>query len=104
MFEQMLPQDELNRLCQQCGVIERQRKLNLAMLVRAMVIAAGRRAAPMGSTSCALTWSLRCHALRERHSIGGSTRPSSGSWRHWRSGRWRIRGRSRSICRARRAG
>ena len=40
-FEQMLPQDELNRLCQQCGVIERQHKLNLAMLVRAMVIAAG---------------------------------------------------------------
>jgi putative transposase len=28
-------------LCQQCGVIERQRKLNLGMLVRAMVISAG---------------------------------------------------------------
>jgi putative transposase len=41
VFEQMLPQDEIGRLCQQCGVIERQRKLNLAMLVRAMVIAAG---------------------------------------------------------------
>jgi putative transposase len=41
VFEQMLPQDALNRLCQPCGVIERQRKLNLAMLVRAMVIAAG---------------------------------------------------------------
>jgi putative transposase len=41
VFEQMLPQDELNHLCQQCGVIERQRKLNLAMLVRAMVISAG---------------------------------------------------------------
>jgi putative transposase len=41
VFEQMLPRDEMNRLCQQCGVIERQRKLNLAMLVRAMVISAG---------------------------------------------------------------
>jgi hypothetical protein len=41
VFEQMLPQDALNRLCQQCGVIERQRQLNLVMLVRAMVIAAG---------------------------------------------------------------
>jgi hypothetical protein len=37
----MLPQDEIDRLCQQCGVIERQRKLNLGMLVRAMVISAG---------------------------------------------------------------
>jgi hypothetical protein len=41
VFEQMLPQDVLNRMCQQCGVIERQRKLNLAMLVRAMIVAAG---------------------------------------------------------------
>jgi hypothetical protein len=41
VFEQMLPQEEIDRLCQQCGVIERQRKLNLGMLVRAMVIAAG---------------------------------------------------------------
>jgi len=41
VFEQMLPQDEIDRLCQQCGVIERQRKLNLGMLVRAMVISAG---------------------------------------------------------------
>jgi putative transposase len=41
VFEQMLPQEEMNRLCQQCGVIERQRKLNLVMLVRAMVISAG---------------------------------------------------------------
>ena len=41
VFEQMLPQDEIDRLCQQCGVIERQRQLNLGMLVRAMVIAAG---------------------------------------------------------------
>ena len=41
VFEAMLPQDEIDRLCQQCGVIERQRKLNLGMLVRAMVISAG---------------------------------------------------------------
>src|SRR5215475_9050873 len=41
VFEQMLPQDEIDRLCRQCGVIERQRKLHLGMLVRAMVISAG---------------------------------------------------------------
>jgi hypothetical protein len=41
VFEQLLPQEEMDRLCQEWGVIERQRKLNLGMLVRAMVIAAG---------------------------------------------------------------
>jgi hypothetical protein len=41
VFETMLPQAEIDRLCQQCGVIERQRKRNLGMLVRAMVISAG---------------------------------------------------------------
>jgi hypothetical protein len=41
VFEQMLPQDAMDRLCQPCGVIERQRTLHRGMLVRAMVIAAG---------------------------------------------------------------
>jgi DDE family transposase len=41
VFAQMLPQDELDRLCQECGVIERQRKLHLGMLVRALVMSAG---------------------------------------------------------------
>jgi putative transposase len=41
VFEAILPQDEVDRLCQECGVIERQRKLNLGMLVRALVISAG---------------------------------------------------------------
>jgi hypothetical protein len=41
VFEAMWPQEEIDRLCQQCGVIERQRKLNLGMFVRAMVISAG---------------------------------------------------------------
>jgi hypothetical protein len=41
VFEAMLPQEEIDRLCQECSVIERQRKLNLGMLVRAMVISAG---------------------------------------------------------------
>src|SRR5262245_65868406 len=41
VLEQRLPQDAIDRLCQQCGVIERQRQLNLGMRVRAMVIAAG---------------------------------------------------------------
>jgi putative transposase len=41
VFEAMLPQEEIDRLCEQFGVIERERKLNLGMLVRAMVISAG---------------------------------------------------------------
>ena len=41
VFEAMLPQEEIERLCQPFGVIERQRKLNLGMFVRAMVISAG---------------------------------------------------------------
>ena len=41
VFEAMLPQEEIDRLCQQVGVIERQRKLNLGMFVWAMVISAG---------------------------------------------------------------
>jgi putative transposase len=41
VLESMRPQDEVDRLCQQCGVIERQRQLDLGMLVRAMVISAG---------------------------------------------------------------
>ena len=41
VFEAMLPQEEIDRLCQPVGVIERQRTWNLGMLVRAMVISAG---------------------------------------------------------------
>jgi putative transposase len=41
VFEAMLPQAEIDRLCQEFGVIERQRKLTLGMLVRAMVLSAG---------------------------------------------------------------
>ena len=41
VFEAILPQEEIDRLCQPCGVIERQRKLNLGRFVRAMVISAG---------------------------------------------------------------
>lgn len=41
VFETMLPQEEIDRLCQQLGVIERQRKLHLGMFGRAMVISAG---------------------------------------------------------------
>jgi hypothetical protein len=39
--ETRLPQDEIDRLCLQGGVIERQRQLDLGRLVRAMVISAG---------------------------------------------------------------
>jgi hypothetical protein len=41
VFEAMLPQEEIDRLCEQFGVIERERKLHLGMLGRAMVISAG---------------------------------------------------------------
>jgi len=41
VVEAMLPQAEIERLCAQFEVIERQRKLQLGMLVRAMVISAG---------------------------------------------------------------
>jgi putative transposase len=41
VFEAILPQEEIDRLCMDCDVIARQRKLNLGMLVRAMGIAAG---------------------------------------------------------------
>ena len=41
VFEAMLPQEEIDHLCEQFGVIARQRTLNLGMFVRAMVISAG---------------------------------------------------------------
>jgi hypothetical protein len=53
----MWPQEEIERLCQQCGVTERQRKLNLGMLVRAASMTAGicRSTSPGGATACWLT-------------------------------------------------
>lgn len=41
VFEAMLPQEEIDRLCEAFGVIERQREMHLGMFVRAMVISAG---------------------------------------------------------------
>jgi putative transposase len=41
VFEAMLPQEEIERLCKEFGVVQRQRKRNLGMFVRAMVISAG---------------------------------------------------------------
>jgi putative transposase len=41
VFEAMWPQEEIDHFCEQFGVIARQRKLNLGMFVRAMVISAG---------------------------------------------------------------
>jgi putative transposase len=40
-FEAILPPQDIERLCAQFGVIARQRKLHLGMLVRAMIISAG---------------------------------------------------------------
>lgn len=41
VLETMLPKEEIDWLCQELGVVQRQRKRNLGMLVRAMVISAG---------------------------------------------------------------
>ena len=41
VFEALLPQEEIDRRCQECGVVQRERKRNVGMFVRAMVIAAG---------------------------------------------------------------
>ena len=41
VFEAMLPQEAIDRLCQPCGVIERQRQRHLGMWVRALVMSAG---------------------------------------------------------------
>jgi hypothetical protein len=41
VFEAILPQEEIDRLCQEVGVVQRERKRNLGMFVRAMVISAG---------------------------------------------------------------
>jgi hypothetical protein len=41
VFEAMLPQEEIDRLCREFGVVQRERKRNLGMFVRAMVISAG---------------------------------------------------------------
>ena len=75
VFEAMLPQEEIDRLCQQCGVIERQRKLHLGMLVRAMVISAGTPGGAYQADVLRPIWSVRCHGSRARRSIGGSTTP-----------------------------
>jgi hypothetical protein len=101
VFEQMLPQEEMNRLCQQWGVIERQRKRNLVMLVRAMVISAG---TPGGAYQADV---LRAYLESEVPRVTRAAfyrwfdEPLSNSaWRRWRSGPWRMHGRRRSICQA----
>jgi hypothetical protein len=56
--ETILPQEEIDRLCEPFGVIEPQRKLNLGMFVRALVISAG---TPGGAYEAdALRSSLEC--------------------------------------------
>jgi hypothetical protein len=62
VFETMLPQDEIDGLCLQCGVIERQRKLDLGVFVRAMVISAG---TPEGAYQVGIVRSyLQCEVPR----------------------------------------
>ncbi len=62
VFEAILPQQDLERLWAQCGVIERQRTLPLGMLVRALVMAAG---TPGGAYQAdGLRSSLECEVPR----------------------------------------
>ena len=62
VLEAILPQQDIERLCTQCGEIERQRKLPLGLLVRAMVIAAGTPAAAYQAD--VLRSSLACEVPR----------------------------------------
>lgn len=41
VFEAVRPHAEMDRLCQECGVLERQRKRTLGLVVRALVMSAG---------------------------------------------------------------
>lgn len=62
VLETMRPQDAIDRRCLPCGVIERQRQLDLGMLVRALGIAAG---TPGGAYQAAvLRSSLACAGPR----------------------------------------
>ena len=73
VFETILPQEEIDRLCQECGVIERRRKLNLGCWVPVYASDIGRDTGWRlgGGASCARIWSLRCPAWRVPPSIGG---------------------------------
>jgi hypothetical protein len=59
VFETILPQQDIERLCVQCGVIERQRQLHLGMLVRAMSLRPEHRAEPTRPIFCGRIWNLR---------------------------------------------
>jgi hypothetical protein len=60
--ETRLPQDEIERLCQPCGVLARQRQRDLGRLVRAMVRSAG---TPGGAYQAAVLRSyLECEVPR----------------------------------------
>lgn len=41
IMESVLPTEEIDRLCRELGVVERERKLNVGLFVRTMVLAAG---------------------------------------------------------------
>jgi len=66
VFEAMLPQDVVDRLCQPCGVIARQRKLTLGMLCAgAWSISAGTPGGAYQADSCAAY--LECEVPRVTH-------------------------------------
>jgi hypothetical protein len=60
VFEALLPQEASDRLCRDCGGIERQRTLHRGRLVRALVIAAG---TPGGAYPADLVRSSRAFAV-----------------------------------------
>ena len=72
VFEAILPQEVIDRFCREWGVIERQPKLHLGMLVRALVLSAG---TPGGADQAnILRSSLECEVpqVPARPSIAGS--------------------------------
>ena len=104
VFEAMLPQEEIDRLCQQCGVIERQRKLNLGMFVRAMVISAGTPGGAYQADVLPSYLEFEVPPVALLPSIGGSTNPWNVSWKRWPSEPRPTPGHNRSIRRAHSAG
>ncbi|TVQ96345.1 MAG: hypothetical protein EA398_16020 [Deltaproteobacteria bacterium] len=62
-LETLLPAEEIKRLCRELGVVERERKLDVSMLVRMMMLSAGtpsgaRQADVLRSQSIAMTFEL----------------------------------------------
>jgi hypothetical protein len=99
LFRVALPQGGIDRLCAELSVIERQRKLNLGIFLRAMVSSAGMAGGIYQADVLRSYLSLRCPVSRAPLSTGASTSPANGSRRHWPIVLLHMLRRGRSICR-----